>query len=170
MASIKIVNKTKWDIGFLSEYANKLKPFLGVVSGKSYPFKVTVIKKKDFYDRSFFDLGNNELTLKIDLTKQSKEDVAWVLIHEFAHFLSANNSELKKTCLGEEQDSLEQILGKVYDIDKGKVHEIFHDFLPVEVAANFFATMLIGKFHKRHPFSNVEKFRQSRGNSAAKKK
>lgn len=155
MAKISIKNKTDYDVSFLKPYAEKLQPYLGLVPAGKYPFQVVVLKKKDFYDRSSFDIDSGRLVLKIDMSKQSKEDVAWVLIHEFAHFICTNNPELKKTCLDAEQDTLEEILQKTFQIDSNKVHEIFHDFLPVEVAANFFATLIIGRFHKRHPFKNV---------------
>jgi hypothetical protein len=92
------------------------------------------------------------------MSKQSKEDIAWVLIHEFAHFLTIKNSELKKIALSEENEMLEQILKQKYKLSTDQMREIFHDFLPVEVVANFFATMIIGKFHKRHPFKNVRKY------------
>lgn len=157
MAKIKITNRTDYDISFLKQYAEKLQPFLGFVPIGKYPFRVIVVKKKDFYDRSSFDLDTHELILKIDMTKQDEEDVAWVLIHEFAHFLTTNNAELKKTALGAENNMLESILEKHFKISNDQVHEIFHDFLPVEVAANFFATLIVGRFHKRHPFANVKK-------------
>ena len=158
MAKISIKNKTDYDVSFLKPYAEKLQPYLGLVPAGKYPFRVVVVKKKDFYDRSSFDIDSGQLVLKIDMSKQSKEDIAWVLIHEFAHFICTNNLELKKTCLDAEQETAEQIFQKTFKINSSKVHEIFHDFLPVEVAANFFATMIIGKFHKRHPFSNVKNF------------
>jgi hypothetical protein len=158
VAYITIKNTTNWDMGFLKEYAKKLQPFVNLVTPDSYPFQVTVVKKKGPHDRSSYDLDTHQLILKIDMTTQDKEDVAWVLAHEFCHFLTANNPELKKTALSEEHDTLEKILEKSFKIDNSKMREIFHDFLPPEVAANFFATMLIGKFHKRHAFSNVEQF------------
>jgi len=157
MPAIKVTNKTGWDISFLRPYAEKLRPFIQLVDGKDFPFEIIVVKKKDFYDRSNFDLDSHQLIFKIDPKKQSKEDIAWVLIHEFCHFLCSTNPELKKTSLSEEHFTLKKILQKNFKIKTEEIEEIFHDFLPAEVVANFFATLIIGKFHKRHPFSNVEK-------------
>jgi hypothetical protein len=158
LAYITIKNKTDFDISFLKQYAQKLKPFLGLVDKSKYPFKITVITKKNFYDRSSFDLKSSSLILKIDLSKQSKEDIAWVLIHEFTHFLTHNNSELAKIAFSKENDLLEKILKSKFKVTDAEISEIFHDLLSYEIIANFLATVIIGKFHKRHPISNITKF------------
>jgi len=155
MAFITIKNQTKFDVSFLKKIAQELKPFLKLVDQSKYPFKVTVINKKGPYDRSTFDLGSNTLILKIDMTKQSPEEISWVFAHEFAHFLSNNNDQLKAVALGPEHETAEKVFQQTFKIEIDEVHEIFHDFLPAEVAANFFATLIVGRFHKRHPFKNV---------------
>ena len=152
MAYVQIQYKTKQKVD-LKPIANKLKPFFHLVDKSAYPFKVTVVDKKGFYDRSAFDLESNHLELKVDMTKQSQEEIDWVFAHEFAHFLSNNNPELKKTCLHNEHWILEKLLQKVYP--NAPVYEAFHDFLPAEVFANGFATMVVGKFYKRHPINNA---------------
>ena len=158
MPYITIKNKTDFDISFLKQYAQKLKPFLGLVDNKFYPFKITVIKKKDFYDRSSFDMNSSSLILKIDLSKQSKEDVAWTLAHEFTHFLSRNNPELAKIAFSKENELLEKLLKNKFKVSDSELSEVFHDLLSYEIVANFLATVIIGKFHKRHPISNITKF------------
>lgn len=170
MPYITVKNQSGFDIGFLKKFAKKLEPYLELVDPSKYPFKVIVTRKKDFYDRSSFDLMSNQLNLKIDLAKQSPEEIAWVLAHEFAHFLCNNNEELKKTCLGNEHEHLERMISQKYSIEVDKVHEIFHDFLPAEVFANGFATMVIGKFYKRHPYKNVKNFLRENGQKKNYKK
>jgi uncharacterized protein YlxP (DUF503 family) len=170
VAYITIKNKTDFDISFLKQYAQKLKPFLGLVDKSKYPFNITVVKKKDFYDRSSFDVASNSLTLKIDLSKQSKEDVAWVLIHELTHFLTQNNPELAKIAFSKENDLLEKILKNKFKVSDAELSEVFHDLLSYEIIANFLATVIIGKFHKRHPISNITKFLNGNRNGNNEKK
>jgi hypothetical protein len=159
MSYITIKNKTDFDISFLKQYAQKLKPFLNLVDKSKYPFKITVENKKDMYDRSVFDMGSNTLVLKINLKIQSKEDVVWVLVHEFTHFLSRNNPELAKIAFSKENEFLKNILKNKFKVsDDQQLDEIFHDMLSYEIVANFLATLIIGKFHKRHPISNIKKF------------
>lgn len=157
MAYITITNQSNFDVKFLNNYASKLKPYLDLVDKSKYPFRVIVQNKKNHYDRSSFDLTSSELILKIDMKKQSEEEIAWVLVHEFFHFLSNGNKELQSTCLSEEYETLIKILMKKFNLSEEQVGEIFHDFLPAEVAANSFATMIIGKFYKRHDFKLVRK-------------
>ena len=116
------------------------------------------MKKKDFYDRSSFDLNSSSLILKIDLSKQSKEDVAWSFVHELTHFLCNNNPELAKVAFSKENELLEKILKSKFKISDTEMTEVFHDLLSYEIIANFLATVIIKKFHKRHPYSNIQKF------------
>lgn len=158
MSYITITNKTDFDVNFLKQYAQKLKPFLGLIDKSKYPFKIVVVKKKDFYDRSSFDTTSSSLILKIDLAKQSKEDVAFVLVHEFTHFLTQNNPELAKIAFSQENKLLEKILKQNFKASDSEITEVFHDMLSYEIVANLLATIIIGKFHKRHPISNIQKF------------
>jgi len=155
MAYVTITNKSSHKVDFLQKIAQEIKPFLNLVDKSKYPFRVIVIDKKGLNDRSEFDLESNILYLKVDMTKQTPEEIAWVFAHEFAHFLSNNNPSLKNVALGPEQAAAEQFYQKAFGISLSDVHEIFHDFLPAEVVANFFATLIIGKYYKRHPFNKV---------------
>jgi len=93
MAYIQIQNKSSQKIS-LKSISEKLRPFFHLVDKSKYPFKVTILDKKGFYDRSSFDLGSSTLTLKVDTSKQSQEEIEWVFAHEFAHFLSNNNHQI----------------------------------------------------------------------------
>jgi hypothetical protein len=157
MAYIKIINKSGQKID-LSNAANKLKPYFNLVDKSKYPFIVTIIKKKDFYDRSNFDMNSGKLTLKADLNQQSMEDIEFVFVHEFTHFLTKNNPELSKIAFSKENEFLQKILKKQFKVSDEQMDEVFHDMLSYEIVANFLATLIIGKFHKRHPISNIAKF------------
>ena len=113
MAYIKVQNKSSQKVD-LRPISEKLKPFFHLVDKSKYPFTVTILDKKGFYDRSSFDLESSHLDLRVDTTKQSQEEIDWVFAHEFAHFLSNNNEELRKTCLHNEHWVLEKILAKVF--------------------------------------------------------
>jgi len=154
MAYIQVKNKSGQKVD-LSNVGQKLKPFFGLVPKDKYPIKVTILKKKGHFDRSTFDLGSSQLVFKCDTDKQPQEEIEWVFAHEFAHFLCLHNPELKKTTLSKEYDALQWILRKVFRVNDTQLQEVFHDFLPPEVFANGFATMLVGKFYKRHSYKLV---------------
>lgn len=156
MVYVKVRNRSGQQID-LKPIVKKLKPYFGLVEKSKYPIKVLITKKKNFYDRSHFDLNTGDLHLKFDNSQQDQDDMEWVFAHEFAHYLSRHNREIYKTCLHKEHELLQVIFKKVFGLNIDGVHEIFHDFLPAEVFANGFATMVTGKFHKRHPFKNVIK-------------
>ena len=144
MSYITIKNTTSYDISFLKKYAQKLKPFLHLVDKQHYPFKIVVIERKHKTDRSNFDTKTQKLILKYSEKLQSKEDLSWVLFHEFAHFLSVNNSELKQIAFSEENKYVEKVLSEKYP------NTDFHDAYSYEIVANTVATLLLGKFFKRH--------------------
>ncbi len=145
MVFITIKNTTSYDISFLKQYAQRLKPFLSLVGKQYYPFRIVVVEKKYKTDRSNFDTKTQKLILKYSPQLQSKQDLVWVLFHEFAHFLSLNNTELFKVAFSKEAETIEKVLEKKY----GNKYD-WHDILPWEVFANGFATVLLGKFRKRH--------------------
>ena len=72
MAYIQIQNKSKQKVN-LKPIAMKLKPFFHLVDKSKFPFKVTIVDKKNFYDRSGFDLERSHLTLKVNTQKQSSD-------------------------------------------------------------------------------------------------
>ncbi len=136
----------------------KLRPFCDLVSKDKFPLVIEIRKKKNKTDRSFFDMNDSRIVFKFDTSYQSHEEINWVTSHEFFHFIQKNNEEIGKTVFSKETDYLIKLFQKVFKIDESAVNELFHDFLPYEVSANTFATMIVGKFHKRHFFSTLVKF------------
>ncbi len=148
MSYIKIYNKSQEDISFLKSIESKIKPFLSLVNKEEYPITVIVYTKKNKQDLSNLDLESNRITLKYNSKLQSKEDICWVLLHEIGHWLSLKNPELKKVAFSEENKYVQKALNKVY------AGYDWHDALSYEIFANTFATLLIGKFFKRHNYKN----------------
>jgi hypothetical protein len=144
MSYIKIYKKTTEDISFLKSIEKKLLPYLSLVDKSKYPIYITVVLKKDMSDLSHLDLDNSKILLKYNSQLQSKEDILFVLIHEIWHFICLHNKELHKVAFSEESKYIEKALNKVYS-----GHD-WHDALPWEITANFMATILTGKFFKRH--------------------
>lgn len=155
------MNKSNQEVN-LEPIAKKLLPYYHLVDKSLYPIKVIIYDKKDFYDRSHFDLETNIMTLKIDLKKQPIEDVYFLVAHEFFHFVQRNNEQIRRASLSKEHYLLINIFRAIFRITEDQVQEIFHDFLPAEVTANSFSTMVVGKFYKRHSFQNILKFLKNR--------
>lgn len=132
-----------------------LRPFLYEAPDNAYPIKVIVKERQNPEDRSTWNTGSNVLTLKIDVDKkvQSDSDIVWVLLHEWVHFLQTNNKEVARASHFAENTALIEMFEKIFGLSADEVSEIFHDFLPAEVFSNSFATIMMGKFYKRHPFS-----------------
>lgn len=143
MSYIKLYNKSQEDINFLTSISKKLKPFLSLVEKSEYPIIVTVLQKKNKNDLSSLDLNNNKITLKYSSKLQSKQDIAFVFIHEIFHWICLKNHELKKVAFSEENKYIDLLQKKYKNKD-------FHDAYAYEIISNFMATVLIGKFHKRH--------------------
>lgn len=149
MAYIRVHNTSGFKVDF-KKMAEKLKPYISLVNKEHYPLTIEVVKKKNKLDRSHFDLENNALLLKIDLAYQTEEEIAWVLYHEFFHFIEKNNSEIHKIAFSEENVLLEKLLKRVFKLSESHMTEIMHDFFSYEIGSNLFATMLAGKYYKRH--------------------
>ena len=156
MAYFQVKNNSGQQVD-LKGVAEKLKPFFHLVDREKYPIKVSILKKQGHFDRSTFDLETGELIFKVNTDKQTLEEIEWVFVHEFAHFLSLHNPELFKTTLSKEYNVLQWILAKVFRVEDDMLHEIFHDMLPPEVFANAFAKMIVGKFYKRHSYKWIVK-------------
>lgn len=166
MIYFKIKNNTKRDVVRHFRQAIKLlKPYFDLIDSKKYPVKVVVLLKEDTKDRSTVLDDKDAMIIKIfeDESKQSDTDIVWLILHEFAHIIQSYNEEIKKTSLSEEDTALRIAFSKLFNMNEDQVVEVFHDFLPSESTANFFATMLIGKFHKRHAFSIPHDFLKNKG-------
>ena len=124
-----------------------MKQYFHLVDKSKYPLNIIVLKKKAKDDRSFFDLDSNKLTLKIDTSYQSEQEIIWLCAHEFFHFLQNNNPELSKLTFNKETEFLEKVLTKVLPESNGFDS---HDLMIWEVGANSFATLIAGKFFRRH--------------------
>ena len=162
MSYIKVHNKSGFKVDFKA-MAQKLKPYLSLVDKKYYPLIINVIKKKHKLDRSNFDLNTNTLLLKIDTSYQSEQEIAWIIFHEFWHFIEKNNKEIYKIAFSEENALLEELFKRVFKLSDDKMTEIMHDFFSYEIGSNFFATMLAGKFFKRHSVEIPKKLFSKKG-------
>jgi hypothetical protein len=152
MKYFDIKNESSTELDF-SGVIKKMEPFYSLLDASKFPVKVTLKDKKAFLDRSFFSTETNEMTLTFDKFNIDKEDLDWVFAHEFGHFMANNSPELKKVTEGLENRAIQMLLKKFFHLSEEEDVEIFHDFFPSEMFANAFATMIIGKFYKRHPFS-----------------
>ena len=151
-----IKNQSSIKVDF-SEIIKKMEPFYSMLDASKFPIKVTIRDKKSFLDRSFFNTESNELTLTVDKYNVIKSDLNWVISHEFGHFLANNNPELKKVTESEENVAIHMLVKKIFKLNDKDTIEVFHDFLPSEMFANAFATLMIGRFYKRHPFVFADK-------------
>jgi len=154
LVRFKIKNKSGFPVD-LNKAFRLLAPYYDLVPKDKYPLEITIVPKKSENDRSFFDNEKNNMTLKFS-KDQVEDDVNWVFIHEFCHFAENNNAELKKATEVSENIALNLLLQKIFKLQEKQVAEIFHDFFPAEVFANSFATILLGKYFKRHPFSQAD--------------
>lgn len=146
-----IENKSSIKIDF-SDIIKKMEPFYTMLDASKFPVKVTIRDKTYFLDRSSFNTETNELILTVDKYNANKNDLNWVIAHEFGHFLANNNPDLKKVTESEENIAIQLLVKRIFKLDDKDTIEVFHDFFPSEMFANAFATLLIGKFYKRHPF------------------
>ena len=165
MARFKIRNETGFKVD-LSDAVKLLRPYFHFVSEDKYPLLIVIQEKENDMDRSFFDPKQNEgkgtMTLRY-AKDQPKDDRDWVFIHEFGHFLENNNDELKKATEVYENIAIQELFKKLFRLRDTEVTEIFHDFFPAEVFSNSFATILTGKYFKRHPFSEPAKLLKKLG-------
>lgn len=145
MIYLKVKNISGQKIDF-KKMVSKLKPFFSLVDNSHYPLYIFVHKKKNKEDLSYFDLENNQIHLKFDVNTQSKLELFWLICHEFFHFIQRNNKEIGKIAFSKENRFIERVLEK-YGYDKK--YDV-HDCFSYEIQANTFATMLVGKFFKRH--------------------
>ena len=132
-----------------------LRPFFYLVPDNAFPVKIIVKERQDEQDRSTWNTGNDVLTLKIDADKkvQSDHDIVWVLLHEWTHVLQTHNKEVRRASHFAENAALSELFQKLFGMSADQVEEIFHDFMPAEVFANSFATIMTNHFYKRHGFN-----------------
>ena len=155
MIYAKIRNHSGYKIN-LKPIFDKVKPYLKLVDKSHFPISITIVKKKYKEDRSAFNLENGEMIMKYNPKLQSEEDFLWAVAHELGHFITFYNKELYKTCFGKEYTLMVELFKKLLDLSDEQVNEVVHDMLPPEVIANFFATLIIRKFYKRHSFQKAE--------------
>ena len=131
-----------------------LRPFFYLVDDNTFPVKVIVKERQGEQDRSAWNTESDVLTLKIDADKkvQSDHDIVWVLLHEWTHVLQTHNKEVQRASHFAENAALSALFQKLFNMSADQVEEIFHDFMPAEVFANSFATIMTNHFYKRHSF------------------
>lgn len=130
----------------------KLNPYLDYIKQSKLPVKIKIRKKENANDSSFYDVKTKMITITIK-KNEPKRDLEWKIAHEFAHFLQDNNVNMSKAGSVKEQDALHDFLTKKLKMKEEDTYDIFHDFYPMEVFANVFATMITGYYKKNHPFN-----------------
>ena len=151
-----IKNKSSIQELNFDDVIKKMEPFYGLLEHSKFPVKVVIKDKKFFIDRSFFSTETNVMTLTVDKYNVNKEDIDWVFAHEFGHFLANNNDQLRRVTELHENKAIQMVFKKLFNMSDYEDVEIFHDFFPSEMFGNAFASLIIGKFYKRHGFKYAD--------------